>query len=73
MAASAATFRTLLTVAAGGPDATPDEQLAGPWLRAWALVHGLATLYLDDAVGPYRGQRERYLAAALAELRALDR
>lgn len=69
--ASTTTFRTLLTVAGGGPEATAEEQLAGPWLRAWAVVHGMATLFIDGAVGPYRGQRDRAMDVAVAELRAM--
>lgn len=47
VSAGAASFATLVQVSSGSAD--PEEHPAA-WLRAWALVHGLATLRVDRSL-----------------------
>lgn len=47
-AAASRSFATLIQVTDSGAESAPDPR---EWLSAWALVHGLATLWVDGALG----------------------
>lgn len=58
--ASSRSGRILLEISTDGVD---EEDVTG-WLKAWALVHGLATLWNDGAVAGGFGERAVYREVA---------